>query len=149
LILIGISPTVSFFNTLNWFLILANSLLASILGVRLAARVRNNTLQSYEFVVVSTFCFLACLFFYPILKAYTLGQAQVWINFLFALACVSWFYEKKYLTGAVIGLICLIKPQFFFVLIVGLYERTKKVCSRMADNRFAWASYFYFLVRIK
>ena len=126
LIFISISPTVGFFNAVNWFLVLTNSLLASILGVRLAAHLRNNTLGSYECIAISALCFLACLLFYPILKAYTLGQAQVWINVLFAMACVGWFYEKKYLTGAVIGLICLIKPQFSLFFLWSLIRGQKK-----------------------
>ena len=126
LILIDINPTFGLLNKINWLLIFANSLLASILGIGLARRLRSTTLSFHEFIATGALSFLACLLFYPVLKAYTQGQAQVWINFLFAMTCVSWFYNKKYLAGAAIGLICLIKPQFSLFFFWGLLRGQKE-----------------------
>ncbi len=52
------------------------------------------------------------LTFYPIVKAYTLGQIQVWINAVFALALLLWARGKRAASGFLIGLITLVKPHF-------------------------------------
>lgn len=60
------------------------------------------------------------LTFFPIVKAFTLGQIQVWINALFAVALLCWAVERKVAAGATIGLICLIKPHFGLLLLWAL-----------------------------
>ncbi len=52
------------------------------------------------------------LTFYPIVKAYTLGQIQVWINAIFALALLLWARGQGAASGFLIGAITLIKPHF-------------------------------------
>jgi hypothetical protein len=52
--------------------------------------------------------------FYPLVKAYSLGQIQVWIDALFAVLVLSWA-RRQALSGACLGLICLIKPQFALI----------------------------------
>lgn len=55
---------------------------------------------------------VAALTFYLALKAFTLGQIQVWINSAFAIALLLWMRGKRALGGIAIGLICLIKPHY-------------------------------------
>ena len=57
------------------------------------------------------------LTFYPVVKAFTLGQIQVWINALFALALLAWMLGWKASSGVAIGLICLIKPHYGLFLV--------------------------------
>src|SRR5215831_16093425 len=57
------------------------------------------------------------LTFYPVVKAFTLGQIQVWINALFALALLAWMLGWKASSGVSIGLICLIKPHYGLFLV--------------------------------
>jgi alpha-1,2-mannosyltransferase len=57
------------------------------------------------------------LTFYPVVKAFTLGQIQVWINGLFALALLAWMLGWKASSGVAIGLICLIKPHYGLFLV--------------------------------
>src|SRR5262249_50338521 len=57
------------------------------------------------------------LTFYPIVKAYTLGQIQVWINGMFALAFLCWVVERRALAGFLMGIVCLIKPQYGLFLL--------------------------------
>ncbi len=52
------------------------------------------------------------LTFYPIVKAYTLGQLQVWINGLFAVALLCWALGWKSFSGFLVGLTCLMKPHY-------------------------------------
>jgi hypothetical protein len=63
------------------------------------------------------------LTFYPIVKAYTLGQIQVWINGLFALALLCWAYGRPAIAGVLLGVISLIKPHFGLFLIWGALRR--------------------------
>jgi alpha-1,2-mannosyltransferase len=60
------------------------------------------------------------LTFYPVVKGYTLGQIQVWINGMFALALVCWAVERKALAGFLMGIVCLIKPQYGLFVLWGL-----------------------------
>ncbi len=57
------------------------------------------------------------------MKAFDLGQVQVWINALFALSALSWLSGRKRLAGILIGMICLLKPQFSLFLVWGLLRR--------------------------
>jgi len=57
------------------------------------------------------------LTFYPVVKAYSLGQMQVWINGLFALALLGWVLGAKASSGLLIGLMCLVKPHYGLFLL--------------------------------
>jgi hypothetical protein len=57
------------------------------------------------------------LTFYPVVKAFTPGQIQVWINALFALALLAWMLGWKASSGVAIGLTCLIKPHYGLFLL--------------------------------
>ena len=59
------------------------------------------------------------LTFYPIVKAFTLGQIQVWINAMFALAVLAWMLGWRASSGILIGLVSLIKPHYSLFLIWG------------------------------
>jgi len=57
------------------------------------------------------------LTFYPAVKAFTLGQIQVWINALFALGLLAWATGWKASSGMLIGTIALIKPHYGLILL--------------------------------
>ncbi len=63
------------------------------------------------------------LTFYPAVKAFSLGQIQVWINGLFALALLCWIAGRKGMGGALVGLICLIKPHYGIFLLWAALRR--------------------------
>jgi alpha-1,2-mannosyltransferase len=52
--------------------------------------------------------------FYPLVKAYSLGQIQVWIDALFAVLVASWG-RRPAVSGVCLGVMCLIKPQFALI----------------------------------
>lgn len=60
---------------------------------------------------------------YPIVKAFTLGQIQVWINALFAITLFAWMQGRRSFAGLLIGLICLIKPHYGLLLLWALLRR--------------------------
>ena len=53
--------------------------------------------------------------FYPVVKAYTLGQIQAWITALLALMLLAWVAGRRALAGVLLGLVCLVKPHFALV----------------------------------
>lgn len=69
---------------------------------------------------------LLCLFFYPMTKAYAIGQVQTWLDALFAFACLSWLRGNKRIAGILTALMILYKPQYALILVWGLTRRQWK-----------------------
>lgn len=109
-------------NLLNWCLVAGNAVLVAILGAAMARNSAKPAIRESP-LLLGLLSLLVCLLSYPIMRAYALGQAQVWINFLFAGACLCWYCGKKPIAGVAIGLICLIKPQFGLFLVWALVAR--------------------------
>jgi hypothetical protein len=63
------------------------------------------------------------LTFYPVVKAFTLGQIQLWINGLFALGLLAWAAGWKASSGVLIGAISLIKPHYGLFLLWAALRR--------------------------
>jgi alpha-1,2-mannosyltransferase len=80
-------------------------------------------LPKWEVIAIGVLTMAATMIFYPIVKAFDLGQIQTWVNALFALSCVCWAVNSRRTAGVCIGLICLIKPQFSLFLLWGLVRR--------------------------
>ncbi|CAN7465032.1 DUF2029 domain-containing protein [Caballeronia sp. LjRoot34] len=116
----GIVPTNAALNRVNFWLVLANVLIAGALAFTLARRSPGYAPRRWQFATVSAF---GALLFYPLLKAFDLGQVQVWINTLFALSALAWLLGRRQLAGVLIGLICLLKPQFVMFMVWGLLRR--------------------------
>ncbi len=60
---------------------------------------------------------IAALTFYPLLKAYSLGQLQAWINLLFALLMLAWLAGARAAAGVMLGAMCLLKPTYALLFI--------------------------------
>jgi hypothetical protein len=58
--------------------------------------------------------------FYPLVRAFQLGQIQIWLDVLFTAACLSWLKGRTILAGVLIGISATIKPQLGVFLIWGL-----------------------------
>jgi alpha-1,2-mannosyltransferase len=63
------------------------------------------------------------LTFYPVVKGFTLGNIQVWINSMLALALLAWARDGKAAAGVLTGLSCLVKPHFGLLLVWGAVRR--------------------------
>lgn len=61
--------------------------------------------------------------FYPLTWSFRLGQIQTWIYGLFVGTVLAWMTGKKELSGGLIGLICLIKPQLGLFALWGLARK--------------------------
>lgn len=77
------------------------------------------------------------LTFYPAVKAFTLGQIQLWINAIFALAMVLFVIGGKWTSGALMGAICLMKPHYGLFAIWGSLNREWRFASACAAVGFA------------
>ena len=85
---------------------------------------QNSQISSRKDKIVRIFL-LFCLgiTFYPIIRAHSLGQFQVFINGLFTLSFWLWLNKKERLTGALVGLMILMKPQYLMLGIWGILRR--------------------------
>ena len=72
------------------------------------------------------------LTFYPVVKAFTLGQIQVWINALFALGLLAWAAGWKVSSGVLIGAISLIKPHYGLFLVWAALRREMRFAAACA-----------------
>lgn len=63
------------------------------------------------------------LTFYPVCKAYSLGQIQVWLNGLLALALLAWTLGYRSASGVLVGIACLVKPHYVLFAIWAVIRR--------------------------
>ncbi|SAL66387.1 hypothetical protein AWB74_03717 [Caballeronia arvi] len=125
---LGIDPTDALLNGIGWFVMLINVIASGAFAFVLASRSANHAAFRWHWGIFGA---LAALSFFPILMAFRLGQAQVWINTLFALAALSYVLRRNALTGVLIGLICLCKPQLALFILWGLLRRQWRFCAGM------------------
>jgi alpha-1,2-mannosyltransferase len=78
---------------------------------------------------------LACLTFYPVVKGYSLGQVQTILSALFAAAVWAWLRKRETTAGFLIGLMCLMKPQYVLIPVwFGLRKRWGAFAASLAVN---------------
>ena len=122
--LFGMPPTQGNLNVLIWLSVLAMPVV--IYGIAMVyMEMHQKTLgfKKADRVVIASAFALSCLFFYPIMWAWPMGQVQALLNLLFAVSCLCWLTNRKFLSGALIGAICLVKPQFILFLLWGALRR--------------------------
>lgn len=66
---------------------------------------------------------LLALTYYPNLRAYHLGQIQIWLNAAAALLILAWLRGWRQTAGLLVGFMCLIKPQYGLIFIWALLRR--------------------------
>lgn len=71
----------------------------------------------------SLLLFSLSLIFYPIMRAFGIGQIQVWINALFTISVWCWITNRKRETGFLVGVMCLIKPQYSLIFVWALFRK--------------------------
>jgi alpha-1,2-mannosyltransferase len=72
-----------------------------------------------------------CLSFYPLIKGYTLGQIQVWVDALLAAALWAWYAGRPVASGICLGIACLIKPPLFVLALWALLRRQRAMLAGM------------------
>jgi alpha-1,2-mannosyltransferase len=113
-------PRPSINDILGWaFILLMVISVATLLHIQL----KRSNVASESHISFAACAVIAAGFtltFYPMMKAYTLGQIQVWLNSLFSLLLLAWVMGRKALSGVLMGLICLVKPHFGLFLVWAL-----------------------------
>ncbi len=61
--------------------------------------------------------------FYPLVKAYSLGQIQVWVDLGFALLVWAWWRRWPAVSGIALGVIGLMKPPLLLLALWGIARR--------------------------
>jgi len=104
-------------DVLGWLFILMSAVSAAILLERGLQQTLPAPSSGKLIAVRGAIVVGLALTFYPLVKAFTLGQIQIWLNGLFALALLCWVVGRKGSSGVLIGLMCLVKPHYgLFVL---------------------------------
>ena len=98
-------------------------LVLNIFFVVLIFRHVNPPMNRLDAFVGSGAIVLLSFLFYPLVKAYNLGQIQVWSNALFAGLFYCWMRGWQAPSGVLLALICLIKPQFVLVALWAVVRR--------------------------
>jgi alpha-1,2-mannosyltransferase len=91
-----------------WFVGGISALLASRLLSRKGAKLSVASIISI---------FVACIFFYPLLKGYTLGNAQTFLTLGFTLLIYLWSTGREKSSGIVVAALAMVKPQYVLVLL--------------------------------
>ncbi len=119
----------SIFNTLkliSWnFIILTVFFIIQIFNLSLKKYKgkENGDISRFELIAINVLLVCLTLTFYPVVKAYTLGQIQCWLNALFAVVLWCWMTDRKKIAGILAGVMCLIKPQYALILIWGILRK--------------------------
>jgi len=120
----GTAP-VDWLSAISWVSVLVCLLFAGLL-YRLAADETGQpppASSQAERVVRAVALSLLAVTFYPLVKAYTVGQIQAWLNAGFAVALWLWARNRPAPAGVAIGLLCLIKPQYAVFALWGVLRR--------------------------
>jgi hypothetical protein len=75
---------------------------------------------------------LLALTFYPVLKAYSLGQMQVWVNALFAACAWCWISGRRAAAGVLVALMAAVKPQYALIALWGLLRGERRFAAAAA-----------------
>lgn len=110
-------------DLIGWaFLLIAAACSAALLELGL-----RRSLASYSFdrfaLMRAVLVFGFTLTFYPAIKAFTLGQIQLWINSAFAVVMLLFILRIRLISGALMGAICLIKPHYGLIVLWGALNR--------------------------
>ena len=124
--LMGFELTPLLLNNLNRLILLASALGVGALCWLLPERLIKGPLDAdtrRARLLLAVAAPGAALLFFPLIYGYHIGQLQVWINALFVAACIAWVSGHRATTGVLIGLVCMLKPQFGLFLIWGALRR--------------------------
>ena len=120
-------------NFLSWLALVATVLITAALFRRGTAREdRAAAPGRLDRVVTALLVAGFTLTFYPVVKGFTLGQIQTWINLSLAGALLAWTAGGEARGGVLAALPCLVKPQYGILLLWGLTRRHWRFCAAFA-----------------
>jgi alpha-1,2-mannosyltransferase len=143
-------------NFISWLAVIGGSFVLALVLMKGWARPPTGSRYSAAGVAAALILALGfTLTFYPIVKSFEVGQIQTWLYFLFVLALWSWLSGKKTLSGILVGLICLIKPQLGLFALWGLVRGERRFTAGIVGTAgtlgavsvalFGWANHVDYL----
>lgn len=121
---LGIHPTDVVLNNINRVLVVVNAIGVGFLFRRVLICTRGEAAAAAPAAIAGAVVSgVATLLFYPVMAGFWLGQIQIWIDTGFTFACLALLANRKLTAGALIGLICLLKPQFGIFAVWALLRR--------------------------
>ncbi len=102
----------------SWIAVCAVVGLQVAVAARAAAQVRSSL--SWRAVIATL---LAAFFFMPITLAFSLGQAQIFLDLFFTLLVLFWIDGKQRSAGVTMALLAMVKPQFGLLLLWAALRR--------------------------
>jgi hypothetical protein len=112
----------------SWIAVVAVVALQVVLGSKLAAQ--QSSSLSWRAAVATAF---AAFFFMPITLAFSLGQAQIFLDLFFTLLVLFWVEGRERPAGVMMALLAMVKPQFGLLLLwAALRRRWNALASGLA-----------------
>ncbi len=112
-----IAPFLSPATAISWLAIAATA--GAVFGIfetalrRAAPEARNDGLVGIR----AALAIALTLTFYPVVKSFTLGQIQTWINAAITVAILAWMQGWKTPAGLLVGACALIKPHYAILIL--------------------------------
>jgi alpha-1,2-mannosyltransferase len=109
-------------NGLNAFFFLLNAVLMAILAFVAFSQpsstiVRKGTETAIRPSVAAALAFASAFAFFPLLRAFEIGQIQIWIDAAVTSACLLFLLDRKLFAGVVVAGVAAIKPQLGLLLL--------------------------------
>ncbi|HTI01811.1 MAG TPA: glycosyltransferase family 87 protein, partial [Acidisoma sp.] len=121
---LGIDVTSVFLNNINRLLIAANAIgVGFLFRLVLIRKYGQDAAASPAAKAGAILSGGATFLFFPVMMGFWLGQIQVWIDTGFTFACIAFLANRKLSAGVLVGLICLLKPQFAVFAVWALLRR--------------------------
>jgi hypothetical protein len=105
----------------SWIAVVAVVALQVLIAARIAGRAGSGRGTLSWCAVVATV--LAAFFFMPITLAFSLGQAQIFLDLFFTLLVLFWIERRERPAGVMMALLTMVKPQFGLLLLWAALRR--------------------------
>jgi len=115
---VGISKTTQL-NTINAFVLLITGIMFAVFSVKMLGPVSVIGIR----LPIAPLAFLMTILYFPDHLAFVLGQLQTLLDLLFLLACLALVYERRLLSGCLIGAAAIAKPQFAMFGLLAIWRK--------------------------
>jgi len=129
LLLLDLLPRTGLRATLNlgsWLLVWVTAVFSVLVLDRGLQASRHAAASPRDRALRAGAALLLALTFYPVLKAYSLGQMQVWVNALFAACAWCWISGRRASAGVLVALMAAVKPQYALIALWGLLRGERR-----------------------